>query len=69
METHILNWSEFLLRNKKATVNGKTYKQDSSQFIIELYNQWLSNSDEGVKLKSERVSLDQMMRDFYKSSK
>jgi hypothetical protein len=57
------------LRNKKATVNGKTYKQDSSQFIIELYNQWLSNSDEGVKLKSERVSLDQMMRDFYKSSK
>ena len=53
METHILNWSEFLLRNKKATVNGKTYKQDSSQFIIELYNQWLSNSDEGAKLKPE----------------
>ena len=67
METHILNWSEFLLRNKKATVNGKTYKRDGSQFVIELYNQWLSNSDEGRKL--EHVSLDEMMRDFYKSRK
>ena len=69
MESNILNWSMFLLRNIDSKVNGKTYKKHDHEWVHELYNQWLSNSDEGIKLKQERVSLDQMMRDFYKNSK
>lgn len=52
MEDYLLSWSSFLLRNRDAVVNGKTYKKHGHQWILELYNQWINNSDIGKIIKS-----------------
>ncbi len=65
MESNILNWSMFLLRNIDSKVNGKTYKKHDHEWVHELYKQWEANVDEDKQIT--KVSLDQMMRDFYKS--
>ena len=41
----LLKWSHFLITNLPAKVNGKTYKKDGPDWVLELYNQWINNSD------------------------
>ncbi len=67
MESNILSWSLFLLRNINSEVNGKTYKKDDYKWILELYKQWEDNVDVNIKTNNTKVSLDQMMRDFWTS--
>lgn len=67
MESNILSWSLFLLRNINSEVNGKTYKKDDYKWVLELYKQWEDNVDVNIKTNNTKVSLDQMMRDFWTS--